>query len=132
MAQELVVPLLPADPRTFSGVAYSCMIAGAEREVPVKVYFVRFAPGARTNWHSHAGAQILIVSSGRCRYQTAGSPVREVGAGQSVRFEPGVRHWHGAAEGHAAEHLAINLDSRETRWQEQVSERDYASTTTTG
>lgn len=121
MPGEIVLPLQAADPRTFSGTASIRMMAGAEGEVPVKLYYVRFEPGARTFWHSHSGTQILVVSAGRCRYQRDGEPIRELAAGESVQFEPGVRHWHGAVVDEAAEHIAINLDNRETSWQEEVS-----------
>lgn len=121
MPGEIVLPLQPADPRTFSGTAAIRLMAGAEEEVPVKLYYVRFEPGARTFWHSHSGPQILVVTAGRCRYQRDGEPIRELGTGESVRFEPGVRHWHGAVEDQPAEHIAINLDVRETSWQEEVS-----------
>jgi quercetin dioxygenase-like cupin family protein len=121
MPGEIVLPLQSADPRTFSGTASIRMMGGAEEEVPVKLYYVRFEPGARTFWHSHSGTQILVVTAGRCRYQRDGEPIREIAAGESVQFEPGVRHWHGAAEEQAAEHIAINLDNRETSWQEEVS-----------
>jgi 4-carboxymuconolactone decarboxylase len=125
MPREIVLSLNAADPRTFSGSAFTCLVAAAEREVPIKLYYVRFEAGARTNWHSHSGAQILVVSAGRCRYQKAGEPVREIGAGESVRFEAGIRHWHGAVDGESADHIAVNLDTRETSWLEEVSESDY-------
>ena len=128
MTQEVTFTLRPADARTFSGSAFSGLMAGAEREVPVKLYYVRFEPGARTNWHSHSGDQVLVVCAGRCRYQIAGEPVREIGAGESVRFTAGVRHWHGATADEGTEHIAINLDCRETNWHERVSEEDYRGT----
>lgn len=132
MTPEISLPLKPADPKTFSGAAFSALIAGAEGDVPIKLYYVRFEPGARTNWHAHDGTQILIVSSGRCRYQRAGEAVREIGTGQSVRFEAGVRHWHGATDFEPAEHIAVNLDNRATDWLEAVSDGDFMAGFATG
>jgi quercetin dioxygenase-like cupin family protein len=123
MKKEIV--LAPADPSTFHGPAFSSLLAAAERDVPVKLYYVRFEPGARTNWHAHAGAQILVVVAGRCRYQIAEEAVREIGEGSSVRFEPGVRHWHGATEAEGVEHIAINLDARDTDWLDVVTDGEY-------
>jgi quercetin dioxygenase-like cupin family protein len=128
MPQEIVFTLRPTDARTFSGAAFTCLMAAAEQAVPVKLYYVRFEAGARTNWHSHSGDQVLVVCAGRCRYQSAGEPVREIEAGESVRFTAGVRHWHGATTSEGAEHIAINLDCRETNWLERVSEEDYDGT----
>jgi 4-carboxymuconolactone decarboxylase len=125
MNQEVVLSLSPADSRTFHGRAYSRLMGVAESEEPLKIYLVRFEAGARTNWHSHSGTQILVVTSGRCRYQRAGEPAREAGAGQSVRFEPDVRHWHGGSAEAAAEHIAVNLDGGETTWMEEVTDHEF-------
>jgi quercetin dioxygenase-like cupin family protein len=125
-SQELRVSLDPADPDTFVGPAFIRLLAAAEEQVQVKLYFVRFEPGGRTNWHSHAGTQILVVSKGRCRFQREHEAVRELAPGESVRIEPGVRHWHGASPDEATEHFAVNLEIRETSWDEAVSEEEYA------
>jgi quercetin dioxygenase-like cupin family protein len=123
--EEVRWELRPGGARTFTGSALSALLASAEQQEPVKLYYVRFAPGGRTNWHAHAGTQILLVTSGICRYQREGEPVREIGAGGSVRFEEGVRHWHGASPQAEAEHFAINLGVRETIWMEEVAEGEY-------
>lgn len=116
LTEEVCWPLAPADANTFTGRAFSGLLAGAEEEDPVRLYFVRFEAGGCTHWHTHSGAQILLVLSGRCLYQREGEPVREIGPGKSVRFRPGERHWHGAGEGAGAEHIAINLDNARTEW----------------
>lgn len=125
MTHFLEIPLEPADPETFVGPAHIRLLAAAEADVSVKLYYVRFEPGGRTNWHAHAGTQILVVREGRCRFQEEGGPVRELAAGESVRVESGVRHWHGAAPDAHADHVAVNLEIRETFWFEPVAEADY-------
>lgn len=124
MNPVISIPLSPADPETFRGTAFSGAIAAAESDVAVKLFWVRFEPDARTNWHAHSGEQILLVTSGRCRYQIDGEPIREIGAGESIRFDPGVRHWHGASASEAAEHIAINIANERTSWFEPVSDPD--------
>ena len=120
MTHDVEFRLNPADPKTFGGTAFTGIIAAADREVPLKLYYVRFEPGSRTFWHAHQGSQILVVTAGRCRYQIEGGPILELATGESVRFEEGVRHWHGAADDEAAEHIAVNLDIRDTDWFEEV------------
>jgi quercetin dioxygenase-like cupin family protein len=122
----LSLPLAPADPGTFTGSAFSALLGAAGHETAVRLYYVRFEPGARTHWHTHSGVQILVVRAGRCRYQREGDEVREAAAGESVRFEPGQRHWHGATASAAAEHVAVNLAVDATTWQEPVSEEVFA------
>ena len=88
------------------------------------VYHVEFEPGARTNWHSHSGAQWLLIIEGRIRIQTWGEATREVGAGDAVMIAPGEKHWHGAAPGGRGVHLAVNVNAT-TEWLEPVREDQY-------
>ena len=80
---------------------------------------VEFEAGARTNWHSHSGVQILLIIEGRGRVQQWGEPVQEVGAGDTVSIAPGENHWHGAARDARMVHLAVNIDTT-TMWMEPV------------
>ena len=55
---------------------------------------VRFAPGSRTAWHSHARGQTLHVTQGIAWVQSRGGGTVELHAGQTVakvRFAPGSR-----------------------------------------
>lgn len=125
MPTTLTLQLDDADPKTFRGSAFIRLLATASEREFVKIYYVRFEPGARTNWHSHSGDQVLITTAGRCIYQIAGAPVQQLPDGESVRIPAGVRHWHGASPNEAGEHAAINLDIRETIWSEPVSDATY-------
>ena len=89
---------------------------------------VTFEPGARTAWHTHPLGQTLIVTSGLGRVQRAGGPVEEIRPGDVVWFEPGERHWHGAAPMTAMSHIAIHEveDGRSVDWLEQVTDAEYA------
>src|SRR5437763_17129619 len=57
----------------------------------------RFAPGARTAWHSHDRGQLLLVEEGRMRAQKRGEPIKDYGIGESDYAAADVVHWHGAA-----------------------------------
>src|SRR5262245_17281392 len=63
---------------------------------------IKFEAGARTNWHIHSTAQLLLVEEGRGRLQELGSEIRDVPAGQPVLTKPNVLHWHGAPPDQAA------------------------------
>jgi quercetin dioxygenase-like cupin family protein len=89
---------------------------------------VSFAPGGRTNWHTHAVGQVLYVLSGVGRYQAVGEAVQAIRAGDTVVIAPGVKHWHGAAPDHMMAHMAIseaNDKGEATTWLEPVSDADY-------
>ncbi|HEX2864200.1 MAG TPA: cupin domain-containing protein [Deinococcales bacterium] len=88
---------------------------------------VTFEPGARTNWHTHPLGQVLIVTFGVGRAQRFGGPVEEIRPGDVVWFEPGEKHWHGAAPGTAMTHLAVQeaLDGKAVDWLEPVTDEQY-------
>ncbi|MBZ9799328.1 cupin domain-containing protein [Mesorhizobium sp. ES1-4] len=101
----------------FQVVAPSCAAGNA----------VTFEPGARTAWHTHPLGQILIVTAGCGRVQREGGPIEEIRPGDVVRFEPGEKHWHGAAPTTAMTHIAVqeSLDGKAVDWMEHVSDVQY-------
>ncbi len=90
---------------------------------------VTFEPGARTAWHTHPLGQVLIVTFGRGRVQRDGEPIEEIQAGDVVWFEPGEKHWHGASDTTAMQHIAVQeaLDGKAVEWMEHVSDEQYAA-----
>jgi len=91
---------------------------------PVKLIRVEFPTRARTNWHTHSGVQVLVVLSGRCRFQHWGGPIGEATAGETLYIPPGEKHWHGATPDGPMAHLAVNV-ALETEWLDEVTEEQY-------
>jgi len=121
----------PSDPNTFVGRARLTRMSDAAAQPQTNVYRVGFDAGARTNWHSHTGPQLLQILEGTCRFQKAGGPVREAAVGDLISIEPGERHWHGATPGGPMTHAAINIDAT-TSWFEPVTESEYAGQVQSG
>jgi quercetin dioxygenase-like cupin family protein len=90
---------------------------------------VRFAPGARTAWHSHARGQYLRVTEGTALVGTRDGRVIEAEPGQTVYTSPGEEHWHGATAGCFMQHLALleraDDPADTTTWLEHVSDEEY-------
>lgn len=88
---------------------------------------VTFQPGARTAWHSHPAGQRLIVTDGTGWVQEEGEDRITVSAGDVVWFAPGVKHWHGATDGEAMTHIAVQdtIDGSNAEWMEHVSDEQY-------
>ncbi|MFD1942880.1 cupin domain-containing protein [Paradevosia shaoguanensis] len=89
---------------------------------------VTFEPGARTVWHTHPLGQTLIVTSGVGRVQRLGGPVEEIRPGDVVWFDPGEKHWHGAAPNTAMTHIALQevQDGKVVDWMEHVTDEQYS------
>ena len=88
---------------------------------------VTFEPGARTAWHTHPLGQTLIVTFGLGLVQREGGPIEEIRPGDVVWFEPGEKHWHGAAPKNAMTHIALQeaLEGEAVKWLEHVSDEQY-------
>jgi quercetin dioxygenase-like cupin family protein len=84
---------------------------------------IRFAAGARTNWHLHSAAQLLLVEEGRGRLQELGSGIIDIPAGQPVLTKANVLHWHGASPDQAA--LQFSVYSGTLEWKEAVTDEQY-------
>lgn len=79
----------------------------------LSVSLVRFEDGARTNWHTHPGEQVLYILEGEGRVGTDGEE-QHVSPGDVVYSPSGERHWHGAAPGASMAHLSVtNVGSPE-------------------
>lgn len=100
-----------------------------EAPTPARVRgaLVTFEPGARTAWHTHPLGQTLIVMSGCGWVQREGGSIQAIHPGDVVWFEPGEKHWHGAAALTAMSHLALQeaLDGKVVDWMEQVTDEQY-------
>ena len=99
-------------------------MTGVSDDPSVNAYHVEFQPSARTAWHTHSGPQLLVVLSGRCRFQRAGQGVDVADAGDVVSIPPNEQHWHGADPGAPMTHLAININAT-TTWLHKVNDAEY-------
>jgi quercetin dioxygenase-like cupin family protein len=53
--------------------------------------------------------------------------IEEINPGDVVHFDPGERHWHGAAPTTSVTHIAIqeNYENNAAEWMEHVSDAQY-------
>ncbi len=88
---------------------------------------VTFEPCTRTDWHSHDGGQILLVTEGKGLYQEEGKEHVVMKPGDIIMAEPGVKHWHGAGKNGQFAHISVstNPDNSKVNWQEKVSDEEY-------
>jgi quercetin dioxygenase-like cupin family protein len=117
-------------PEQFAGdVWVDSIVAPHDADQRTTVARVRFAPGARTAWHSHARGQYLHVTAGIARFGTRDGEILEVHPGQTLYTPPGQEHWHASAPGLFMEHLAIlegaDDASTTTSWAEHITDDEY-------
>jgi quercetin dioxygenase-like cupin family protein len=118
----------PAD--WFTGTVHLDMIATPSEPSRVQAANVHFAPGARTAWHTHPLGQTIHVTEGVGLCQRRGAQVEVIRPGDSVFFEPGEDHWHGAAPSRFMAHMAIQEVDDEgspVSWGEHVTDEEYGA-----
>ena len=116
----------PAD--WFTGDVFLDPIAAPEAPARAAAAIVHFAPGARTAWHTHPFGQTIHVTEGVGRCQCEGGPVETIHPGESVFFEPGENHWHGAAPDRLMVHIAIQEvddSGSPVTWGRHVTDDEY-------
>ena len=123
-----VTPTAKGPASTFTGDVYINPIYRGEEPSRMIVSLVRFTPGARTNWHSHAVGQTLHVTDGIGLVQARDGTVIRMRPGDTVYTPPGQEHWHGATAGNFMCHLAMLEGVPEgdgTTWLEPVTDEQY-------
>lgn len=114
---------------TFTGdVWVDGIYAGPSRE-QARLAIVRFAPRARTHWHTHRLGQVLHILEGIALLGSRDGTVIEARPGDTISTAAGEEHWHGAAPGRFMAHLALmegdGSDEPQTTWGEAVTDSDY-------
>jgi quercetin dioxygenase-like cupin family protein len=117
----------PAD--YFTGTTWVQLLVPNDDIFNCQIGNVVFEPGARNNWHTHPGGQILIATEGIGYYQEKGKPIQLLKKGDVVKILPGVVHWHGATPGSEFTHIAVNTNTQKgvVEWLQRVTDEEYKS-----
>ncbi|HUO48138.1 MAG TPA: cupin domain-containing protein [Acidimicrobiales bacterium] len=114
----------------FTGEVWFDSIAQGSEPSRMRANLVRFAPGARTAWHSHAVGQTLWVLDGKGLVQSRGEALTDLRPGDVVYTPPEEWHWHGAAPDNFMAHLSLTEGvadggGPESTWGELVTDEEY-------
>jgi quercetin dioxygenase-like cupin family protein len=127
---EPASPTTKNPPEQFAGDVWLDPIAMPHEDSQhMVVATVRFAPGARTAWHSHEKGQYLRVTAGIGRFGTRDGQIIDVHPGQTIYTPPGQEHFHAAAPGVFMEHIAMLENGRDpattTTWLEHITDEQF-------
>ncbi|MBY8862904.1 cupin domain-containing protein [Nocardia sp. CA2R105] len=127
---ELTAPASTAKgPETlFTGDVYINPIKKLAEPSRLVASIVRFTPGARTHWHSHALGQTLHCTDGSGLVVNRDGTVIRLTSGDTVWTPPGEEHWHGAGIDCMMSHIAMleGTDTGDgTTWLEPVTDEQY-------
>lgn len=112
----------------FKGDVYLDTVRSADAQSAVACLHVRFAPGARTAWHSHPKGQTLYVTDGIGLVCKRGGTPQVIKPGDVIFTEPNEEHWHGAVPDHFMAHIAIqeaDEQGKVVNWMEHITDKEY-------
>ncbi|RSK39055.1 cupin domain-containing protein [Mangrovimonas spongiae] len=111
----------------FTGNAYNTGLVAMDSTFTTLVGNVYFEPSARSNWHTHPGGQILIITDGEGYHQIEGEPIQIMKKGDVIKCPPNTRHWHGASPNKALQQMYIvpNTEKGIVDWLEPVTDEQY-------
>ncbi|MBY0496260.1 MAG: cupin domain-containing protein [Cyanobacteria bacterium] len=89
----------------------------------IRTLRLKFPAGSRSNWHSHASGQLLMIEEGKGRTQERNGPLLEMTPGTPWFTKAGIEHWHGAAPDQDVVQLTIY--EGDVKWLEPVSDAVY-------
>jgi quercetin dioxygenase-like cupin family protein len=110
-----------------TGMVWMNVLVAGDSTFDSQIANVTFEPGARTNWHTHPGGQILLVTEGIGYYQEKGKPLQILHKGDVVKCVPNITHWHGASPASQFAHIGItpNHPKGRTLWLQKVTDEEY-------
>jgi quercetin dioxygenase-like cupin family protein len=119
----------PAPAEYFTGKAWVKPLVANDATFNTVIGNVVFEPGARNNWHTHPGGQILIVTDGIGYYQEKGKPAQRLTKGDVVTIPANLVHWHGASADSEFTHIAITIHTPTglVNWLDRVTDEEYYS-----
>jgi len=121
---------IPGPAEWFTGTVYIDTVATQSEPSRLAASTFHFTPGARTAWHTRPNGQTIYVTEGFGLCQRRGGEIEVIRPGESVFFEPGEDHWHGAAPNRLMTHLAMQqVDEKGSpvEWGEHVSAEEYGA-----
>ena len=131
MERRPIAATVKTSAENFTGDVYLTPIFNGDGTSRLVVGLVRFTPGARTNWHSHANGQLLQCTDGVGLVVTRDGTAIRLRAGDTVWTPAGEEHWHGGTAENMMCHYAI-LDETPagdaTTWLEPVTDQQYPRT----
>jgi len=89
----------------------------------IRTLRLKFPAGSRSNWHSHASGQLLMIEEGKGRTQERSGPLLEMTPGTPWFTKAGIEHWHGAAPDQDVVQLTIY--EGDVKWLEPVTDAVY-------
>ncbi len=118
----------PKAPNThYIGEAYLSGLLQAGGDINYNITKATFKANSTLDWHIHSSSQVLIYVEGEGYYQERGKDPIILKAGDIVKCEKDVEHWHSSTKENDVTYLALYGGEQPTVWTEKLTQEYYDS-----
>ncbi|GGZ18515.1 hypothetical protein GCM10007049_08390 [Echinicola pacifica] len=96
-----------------------------DSELGFSITKATFKANSTLDWHKHSSAQVLIYVEGEGYYQERGKDPIILKAGDVVKCEKDVEHWHSSTKESDVTYLALYGGENPTTWTEVLTQEYY-------
>ena len=109
----------------YLGEAWLNGIVEVEGDLNFHITKAKFKANSTLDWHKHASTQVLIYVEGEGYYQERGKDPIILKAGDVIKCEKDVEHWHSSTKDSDVTYLAIYGGEQPTTWTEVLTLEEY-------
>lgn len=109
----------------YIGEAWLNSLLQADGEISYNITKATFKANSTLDWHTHSSAQVLIYVDGQGYYQERGKDPVILKAGDIIRCEKDVEHWHSSTKDSDVTYLALYGGAQPTTWTEVLTQEYY-------
>lgn len=111
----------------YIGEAWLNGVLEADGQLDFNITKATFKANSTLDWHKHASAQVLIYVDGEGYYQERGKEPVILKAGDVIKCDKGIEHWHSSTKESDVTYLALYGGEEPTTWTEVVTQAYYDS-----
>ena len=111
----------------YIGEAWLNSLLRAEGDLDFNITKATFKANSTLDWHKHSSPQVLIYVDGEGYYQERGKDPIVLKAGDVVKCEKDVEHWHSSTKESDVTYLALYGGETPTTWTEVLTQEYYDS-----
>ena len=109
----------------YIGEAWLNSVLRAEGDLNFNITKATFKANSTLDWHKHSSPQVLIYVAGEGYYQERGKDPVILKAGDIVKCDKGIEHWHSSTKESDVTYLALYGGETPTTWTEVVTQEYY-------
>ncbi len=111
----------------YIGEAWLNGLLTADGDINYNITKATFKANSTLDWHKHSSGQVLIYVDGQGYYQERGKEPIILVAGDVIKCQKDVEHWHSSTKESDVTYLALYGGKNPTTWTEVLTQEYYDS-----